>query len=105
MKNYVSSGESLSVRATSEVKSGDFVVLGEAFGFAVSDAAVDDLFALSRKGEFRVDFPALTAAFAPVFVDEIGELTLVADGNKRVGMTGAEGTSVILQEAFGAAEV
>lgn len=102
MKNYVSSGESLTVRATSEIKSGQFVVMGEAFGFAVSDAAIDDLFALSRKGEFRIDFPALTPAFAPVYADELGELTLVAEGNKRVGMTGAEGTSVILQETFSA---
>lgn len=101
MKNYVSTGENLSVRANSAIKSGQFVVMGEAFGFAISDAAEGDLFALTRRGEYRVDLPGQPGAFVPVFVTASGQLTTSASGNRRIGMTGASGDTVILQEAFG----
>lgn len=101
MKNYVSTGDHLTVRAPSDIKSGDFVVMNEVFGFTQADAKEGEIFALVRRGEFSVDLPAQTGAFVPVFVTPSGQLTASASGNRRVGMTGASGDTVILQEAFG----
>lgn len=100
MKNYVSTGDHLTVRAPSDIKSGDFVVMNEVFGFTQADAKEGEIFALVRRGEFSVDLPGQPSAFVPVFVTPGGQLTTSASGNRRIGMTGASGDTVILQESF-----
>lgn len=83
MRNYVNAGDNVTTLATEAVKSGDFVMINNGFGFAQTDADEGEEFALVRKGVFRVD--VVTAAadvdqFVPIFWDEATSTFSDTDG-------------------------
>lgn len=59
MKNYVQPGDNVTVAATFETASGDFVMIGKLYGFAVMAAETGEMVAISRKGVYTVAKPSL----------------------------------------------
>ncbi|PZA12756.1 hypothetical protein DNX69_07650 [Rhodopseudomonas palustris] len=82
MKNYLQSGDAITVPAPADVKSGNGVVVGALFGIAATDAASGADVVLSTTGVYtlpKVSAQAWTRG-VPVFWDaENGVATTAAD--------------------------
>lgn len=87
MKNFVQDGDTLTLKAPYDVKSGDAVLVGKIFGVAVADVAKDADGEFVAEGVF--DLPAkgadIPAQGDPLFWDAAAkQLTTTAQGNTRV---------------------
>lgn len=81
MKNFVQSGDVITVAAPANVQSGDFVKIGSLFGFAQADAAIGEDVALATRGVFEavVMNASAIATGAGVYVALDGALDAAAD--------------------------
>lgn len=81
MKNYIQSGDVITVSAPENVTSGDFVAIGELFGFAQADASVGEDVAIATRGVFEaiVMNASAIATGAAVYVATDGSLDAEAD--------------------------
>lgn len=71
MKNYIESGDALTIPAPAAVKSGGVVVIGALIGIAAADAASGEDVAVATRGVFDLPKEAALAISlgAPVFWD------------------------------------
>lgn len=60
MKNYIQSGDVITVAAPADVSSGDFVAIGALFGVAQASAMAGEDVALATRGVFQL--PVINAA-------------------------------------------
>lgn len=88
MKNYIQSGDTITVPAPADVKSGDLVVVGELFGTAEFSAAAGDPVEITTKGVFalpKVPAQAWTVGVKLYYVAADKQLTTTATGNTFIG--------------------
>lgn len=86
MKNYIESGDIITVTAPANLKSGDLVEVGKLVGVACADAASGAPVNVKTSGVFtvkKVSAQAWTVG-APVYVDG-GEATTTASTNTPIG--------------------
>lgn len=86
MKNYISTGDVITVTAPAPVKAGDLVEVGKLVGIACADAASGSPVNIKTSGVFtvkKVSAQAWTAG-ALVYVDS-GEATTTASTNTPIG--------------------
>lgn len=83
MKNYVNSGEIVTIIAPRDVLSGELLVVGELVGFAQSDAAEGSLVALVAEGVYTVGVTADAAISVgdPIYKNG-DDLTATESGNR-----------------------
>lgn len=67
MRNYNSSGDIVKTTATVARSSGDFVKIGEVFGFAVDDADVGGWLVIKTQGVFEAPLAAGIVFGDPVY--------------------------------------
>lgn len=81
MKNYVQSGDVVTVTAPVAVASGGFLSIGELSGFAQADAAQGADVALATRGVFdaAIDNAAIPSTGSPIFTPDGDTLTAAAD--------------------------
>ena len=96
MKNYVQPGDTITIKATADLKSGSPVMIGNIFGVACNDALKDQNMELKVTGVFSL--PKIPTeswlAGALVYWDEVAKaLTTVADNNQLVGVSLAISTA------------
>lgn len=88
MKNYIQKGDTVSVPAPKDVKSGGSVLVGSLFGIAQHDADAGDYVQIKRTGVFTMP-KASGGALAvgdPVFWDgAASKVTATSTGNHRIG--------------------
>lgn len=86
MKNYISSGDIITVTAPANVKSGDLVEVGKLVGVAVADADSGAPVNIKTSGVFEVKKVSAQAwtVGAPVYV-AAGEATTTASTNTPLG--------------------
>lgn len=85
MKNYVQSGDVVTVVAPVAVQSGGFLLVGELFGFAQADAAQFEEVALATRGVFETAVESASAlATGGVVYTADGE-TLTAESDDGEG--------------------
>jgi Uncharacterized conserved protein len=88
MKNFIQSGEILEVTAPYDVSSGDGVLVGSIFGFAVTSAVSGQPVNVKRKGVFehaKTSAQAWTQGAAIYWDNTNKVLTTTASGNTLVG--------------------
>ena len=91
MKNFVQPGNTITVVATEDVVSGEFVVFGSMFGVAVTDAATGESFAMSLGGVYTLPKATGTAwtVGAPLYYDATNFVITTDDdsgSNAKVGV-------------------
>lgn len=82
MKNYLQSGDAITVPAPADVKSGDGVIVGALFGIAATDAASGDDVVLNTTGVYtlpKTSAQAWTVGAAIHWDAENGVATTSAD--------------------------
>ncbi|MFP7570396.1 DUF2190 family protein [Marivita sp. S2033] len=96
MKNYVQTGDNITIPATVAVTSGEVVIAGELIGVAAGDAGIGETVDLVTRGVFnmsKVGVDAFTIG-APVFYDEaVGLVTTEAAGNPEIGLAVTDAAS------------
>lgn len=88
MKNYIQSGDTITVPSPADVKSGELVVVGELFGTAEFSAAAGDPVEITTKGVFtlpKVSAQAWTVGAKLYYVAADKQLTTTATGNTFIG--------------------
>lgn len=88
MKNYIQPGDSITVPAPSDVKSGDLVVVGDLFGVAQFSAASGDPVEISTKGVFglpKVSAQAWAVGAKVYYVAADKNISTTATGNTFIG--------------------
>ena len=89
MKNYIQSGDVVTIPAPAAVSSGDVVIAGSLIGVAQSDAASGAAVAIATTGVFelaKTDSQAWTVG-APIYWDATpGEATTVSTDNTLIGV-------------------
>lgn len=88
MKNYIQPGDSITVPAPADVKSGDLVVVGDLFGVAQFSAASGDPVEISTKGVFalpKVSAQAWAVGAKVYYVAADKNLSTAASGNTFIG--------------------
>jgi predicted RecA/RadA family phage recombinase len=88
MKIFKQSGDLITITAAAATASGDFVKVGKLAGFAQTDAAIGDRFAVAVRGVFGPVAVAAAAAVAvgdAVYSDADGALTTDATDADYVG--------------------
>ena len=90
MKNFIQPGDTITMKATTDLKSGSPVMIGNIFGVATNDAMKDQNMELKVTGVFSM--PKVPTenwnAGALVYWDETSKaLTTVADNNQLVGVS------------------
>ena len=96
MKNFIQPGETITMKATTDLKSGSPVMIGNIFGVACNDALKDQNMELKVTGVFSLPkLPTETwSSGALVYWDEVAKaLTTVADNNQLVGVSLAVSTA------------
>ncbi|CAN5326257.1 hypothetical protein BH10PSE12_BH10PSE12_01880 [soil metagenome] len=90
MKNFLQSGENLSMPVPVAVSSGQGVLIGAIFGIASTDAPAGGACAIVRRGVFGLAKPASQAwaIGAKIYWDNTNKLaTNVSSGNTFIGAT------------------
>ena len=88
MKNYIQSGDTITVPAPADVKSGSLVVVGDLCGVAEFSAAAGDAVEITTKGVFtlpKVPAQAWTVGAKLYFVAADQQVTTTATGNTFIG--------------------
>lgn len=88
MKNFVQRGETITVPAPVDAKSGDVLVIGELHGVVAGDAATGEPLDLATVGVFRLDKVAANSfdVGAKVYWDGTNKLaTTTVGSNTRIG--------------------
>lgn len=88
MKNFIQTGDNLTLAAPYDVHSGDGVLVGAIFGVAAIDAASGADVTIATRGAFTLPKVAtdVIAIGDPVFWDSAAKLvTTTASGNTRIG--------------------
>lgn len=88
MKNYIQPGDSITVPAPADVKSGDLVVVGDLFGVAQFSAASGDPVEISTKGVFglpKVSAQAWSVGAKVYYVAADKNVSTTATGNTFIG--------------------
>ncbi len=88
MKNYIQPGDSITVPAPADVKSGDLVVVGDLFGVAQFSAASGDPVEISTKGVFglpKVSAQAWSVGAKVYYVAADKNISTTATGNTFIG--------------------
>jgi predicted RecA/RadA family phage recombinase len=89
MRNYIQPGDSITVTAAAIAASGEGVKMGNLFGVASGDAAMDDKLVLTTTGVFELPKVAANtfAVGAIVYWDDTAKVvTSTASGNTRIGL-------------------
>lgn len=89
MKNFIQSGENITLTAAADVASGSGVLVGSLFGVATGDAKLGDPVTIVRRGVFALEKTAAQAwgVGAKVFWNDTAkECTTVASGNTLIGL-------------------
>jgi predicted RecA/RadA family phage recombinase len=90
MKNFIQPGETITIKAATDLKSGLPVMIGNIFGVACNDALKDQAFELKLTGVFSLQKIAteIWAIGELVYWNEVEKaLTIVADNNQLVGVS------------------
>lgn len=88
MKNYIQPGDSITVPAPADVKSGDLVVVGDLFGVAQFSAASGDPVEIATKGVFglpKVSAQAWSVGAKVYYVAADKNVSTTATGNTFIG--------------------
>jgi predicted RecA/RadA family phage recombinase len=88
MKNYIQPGDSITVPAPTDVKSGSLVVVGDLFGVAQFSAVSGDSVEISTKGVFslpKAGAQAWTIGAKVYYVAADKNLSTTASGNLFIG--------------------
>ncbi len=88
MKNFIQSGDAITVPAPATVKSGDLVVVGSLFGVAEADAASGADVVLNTSGVFtltKASAQAWTVGATVYWDTTAGKATTVLSGNILIG--------------------
>lgn len=88
MKNYIQPGDSITVPAPADVKSGDLVVVGDLFGVAQFSAASGDPVEIATKGVFglpKVSAQAWSVGAKVYYVAADKNISTTATGNTFIG--------------------
>jgi predicted RecA/RadA family phage recombinase len=103
MKNFVQNGANLTIEASSAISSGDFVVVGDLVGVAVTDIAVHEKGAIACEGVFTgTKASGATLAVGDVaYLNSSGKLTNTATSNDAVGLVVAVTTTTVDVKVFG----
>lgn len=103
MKNYVQNGSNLTITAGAAISSGDFVVVGDLVGVAVTDAANGDSVAISCDGVFSgTKASGATLAVGDVaYLNSSGKITNTATSNDAVGLVVAFTSTTVDVKVFG----
>ncbi|MFW8636705.1 DUF2190 family protein [Cribrihabitans pelagius] len=89
MKNFIQSGENISLVAPADVLSGAGVLVGSLFGVATADALTGETVTIVRRGVFelpKLSAQAWTVGAKVYWNDTAKECTTVASGNTLVGL-------------------
>ena len=103
MKNFVQNGANLTITASSAISSGDFVVVGDLVGVAVTDIANGASGAIATEGVYQgAKASGATLAVGDVaYLNGTGKLTDTATSNPAVGLVVAVTTSTVDVKIFG----
>ena len=103
MKNFVQNGANLTIEASSAISSGDFVVVGDLVGVAVTDIANGEKGAIACEGVFTgTKASGATLAVGDVaYLNSSGKLTNTATSNDAVGLVVAVTTTTVDVKVFG----
>tara|TARA_B100001063_G_scaffold246035_1_gene283714 strand:- start:897 stop:1220 length:324 start_codon:yes stop_codon:yes gene_type:complete len=103
MKNFVQNGANLTITAGSAISSGDFVVIGDLVGVAVTDIANGETGAISTEGVFQgTKASGASLAVGDVaYLNSTGKLTDTATSNSAVGLVVAVTSSTVDVKIFG----
>ncbi|KAB2738549.1 MULTISPECIES: DUF2190 family protein [Brucella] len=88
MKNYIQPGDSVTVPAPADVKSGDLVVVGDLFGVAQFSAKAGDDVEIATKGVFglpKVSAQAWSVGAKVYYVAADKNISTTATGNTFIG--------------------
>ena len=88
MKNYIQPGDSVTVPAPADVKSGDLVVVGDLFGVAQFSAKAGDDVEIATKGVFglpKVSAQAWSLGAKVYYVAADKNISTTATGNTFIG--------------------
>jgi predicted RecA/RadA family phage recombinase len=88
MKNYVQSGDVVTISASADTSSGDVVVEGSLIGVAQADALTGEDLAIVTKGVFELSKTSAQAwaLGVPIYVTSAGLATTASSGNTLVGV-------------------
>lgn len=96
MKNFIQTGDSITVTAPINVVSGQGVLIGSLFGVAATTAATGDDVALSCRGVFALPAADLLAVGDPVEWDAANSQVAALDAGNQVGVVvGTAGPSAV----------
>jgi predicted RecA/RadA family phage recombinase len=103
MKNFVQNGANLTVEVNAGASSGDFVVVGDLVGVAVTDIAAHSKGAIACEGVFTgTKASGATLAVGDVaYLSSTGKLTNTATSNDAVGLVVAVTTTTVDVKVFG----
>lgn len=88
MKNYIQPGDSVTVPAPADVKSGDLVVVGDLFGVAQCSAKAGEDVEIATKGVFglpKVSAQAWSVGAKVYYVAADKNISTTATGNTFIG--------------------
>ena len=104
MRNFVQTGDSITVAAPAPIVSGQGVLIGSLFGVAATDAASAANVALSTRGVFDLPKESTTATFDlgdPVEWDAVNGRVAALDSGVQIGVAvkaaGATATTVAVK--------
>lgn len=103
MKNFVQNGANLTITAGSAISSGDFVVVGDLVGVAVTDIANGEKGAIACEGVFSgTKASGASLAVGDVaYLNSTGKLTNTATSNDAVGLVVAVTSTTVDVKVFG----
>ena len=103
MKNFVQNGANLTITAGSAISSGDFVVVGDLVGVAVTDIANGEDGVISTEGVFQgTKASGASLAVGDVaYLNSTGKLTNTATSNDAVGLVVAVTSTTVDVKVFG----